>query len=70
MLWKRFILTRETTSEEDDGWINVGQTSSSSNIDKEIANEMEMEKDRLWAHPRHALDSHNEHYASELPSNK
>ena len=52
----------------DDGWINVGQTSSSSIIFKEIANEMEMEKDRLWAHPRHALDSqHNEHYASELP---
>ena len=23
----------------------------------------------LWAHPRHILDSHDEHYASELPNN-
>lgn len=29
----------------------------------------ELAREELWAHPKHVLDSHSEHYSTELPAN-
>jgi hypothetical protein len=67
MLWEQLIDEKRRSKMKDE--MKERSSSSSSSIDEEIAQEMEMEKDCLWAHPRHVLDSHNKHYASELPPN-
>lgn len=72
VLWERLIDEKRRSKMKDNEMMGRSSPSSSSSsaiIEEEIANEMEIEKDRLWAHPRHILDSHNEHYASELPPN-
>ncbi len=65
MLWEQLIDEKRRSKMKDE----MKQRALSSSIDEEIAQDMEMENACLWAHPRHVLDSHNEHYASELPSN-
>jgi len=36
-------------------------------MDDKSDDAMQMEKEELWAHPRHVLNSHSEHYVERLP---
>ena len=51
---------------EDEEYYRRGAVLMGRLLDKKIASDKE-EEDSLWAHPRHVLDSHTEHYTSELP---